>query len=107
MARERIKDYDEAGWKTQVVIDYCAQEKVVPKKDPGASVPDDWTGMSSKSVQRKILDKTGVEMASGEPGFAWERIGGKHATGKAMDFLEDRRDDFVHAGIDQLAAWNN
>jgi hypothetical protein len=102
---KRITEYEAAGEKTQVVIDYCARNRVVPRKSDDTALPTGWTGVSTETIQEGIKIAFGIDIATGTATYTWQRLGADYDVDAAVGFLRDRREELLDAGIDQLAAW--
>ncbi|WP_440764408.1 hypothetical protein [Natronorubrum sp. DTA7] len=102
---KRITDYYEAGTKTQIAIDYCARNKVVPRKSDNRYLPESWKGIPSSEVQEGIEREFGVQVANGTGTYMWQRLGADHDLDAALKFLQDRREELLDAGVQELATW--
>jgi hypothetical protein len=106
--KQRLKEYEEAGSKTKIALDYCAWKRIVPREEDQKDLPRGWTAMSSKAVRDKILEEGVIEkLGNGTPIFAWQRAGADSDVDYAIDLLEDRRDTLVEAGLKHEAAWED
>ena len=103
MTPKRITNYDDAGPKTQKVIDYCARHAIVPRKEDGLSLPHPWRGVSTGEVQAGLRDEFGEDFGNGTPLFAWQRLGADHDLDTALSLLENRREEFLEAGLRELS----
>jgi hypothetical protein len=103
---ERIEEYQEAGKKTRMVIDYCARYAVVPRKSDDSLLPDPWEGVSTEEIQEGVRREFGVDIGKGTATYTWQRLGADHDTQTALSTLQDRRKAFLDAGVKELAAWD-
>jgi hypothetical protein len=112
-----IESYSETTEKRQIVIDYCARYAVVPRKSDDPDLPAPWRGVSSEEIQVGIKEKFGVEVSKGMGTLTWEALGARgtenrgtvrvsgHDLEGPLVFLQERREEFLEAGLEQLAEW--
>ncbi|WP_226006034.1 hypothetical protein [Natrinema salinisoli] len=105
MAQKRITDYEDAGHKMQLVIDYCARHAVVPRKDDDPDLTEPWTGVSTETVQEGVRKEFGEDIGNGTATYTWQRLGADHDVNAALSFLKDRRKALLDTGLEELAAW--
>lgn len=102
---DRITSYTEAGEKMQMVIDYCARYAVVPRKSDDPELPEPWEGVSTEEIQEGIQKEFGEEIANGTATYTWQRLGADNDMDVAIETLQERREDFLSAGLKELAVW--
>ena len=112
-----IEDYSEATEKRKLVIDYCARYAVVPRKSDDSKLPAPWEGVSSEEIQAGIKEEFGRDISKGMGTLTWEALGARgrenrgtvkvsgHDVEEPLAFLQERREAFLDAGLDQLADW--
>ena len=105
MGLKRVTDYDDAGRKMQIVIDYCARNAVVPRKGDDDDLREPWTGVSTETIQEGVRNEFGEDIGAGTATYTWQRLGADHDVDAALNFLQDRREAFLEAGLNDLAAW--
>ncbi|UTF53433.1 hypothetical protein [Natronosalvus rutilus] len=102
---KRITDYREAGEKTQMAMDYCALNKVVPRKSDDPYLPESWKGIPSSEVREGMEREFGTQVASGTGTYMWQRIGADHDIEAALSFLQERREELLDGDLQELAGW--
>jgi hypothetical protein len=103
----RWNSYSEAKPKSRLVIDYCARYRVVPRKYDGPKTPEGWRAVSRKEVREGIKKEFGESVSPSMAGWTWEALGANNDVEGAVAFLQERREDFLDAGLQELADWDN
>lgn len=98
--RERIKHRDETAPLEGATIDYCALNRVTPRKYDEAALPKGWTVTSRRDIVEGIKQQFGVSVSEGTAGRTWERIGANKSVDTAMEFLQKYRDDLAAEGLE-------
>lgn len=91
----------------QKVIDYCARNAVVPRKEDHPRLPEPWEGVSTETIQRGLRDDHGVTIGNGTATYTWQRLGADNDLDAALSFLRERRDAFIEAGFHELTPWTS
>lgn len=112
-----IESYHETTEKRKLVIDYCARYAVVPRESDDPELPPPWEGVSSGEIQAGVKEKFGRDISTGMGTLTWEALGarGKQDRGTVqvsghdiegpLEFLQERRETLLDAGLEQLAEW--
>lgn len=104
---KRITNYDDAGEKMQMVIDYCALNEVVPRKSSDPVLPDPWQGVTTEDIQKGIEQDSEVTIGKGTATYTWQRLGADNDRSAALEFLEERRELFKQADLNDIAGWKS
>lgn len=112
-----IQSYSEATEKRKIVIDYCARYAEVPRKSDDPDLPEPWKGVSTEKIQKGIKEKFGIDVSEGMGTLTWEALGARgkenrgtvnvsgHDVEGPLAILQERREELLDAGLEQLAEW--
>lgn len=113
-----IESYSETTDKRKLVIDYCARYAVVPRDSDDSKLPEPWEGVSSEKIQNGIKEEFGRTVSRGMGTLTWEALGARGSVNRGtvkvsghdiegpLTFLQERREELLDAGLDQLAEWD-
>lgn len=114
-----IESYSETTENRQIVIDYCARYGVVPRQSDDSKLPSPWRGVSSEEIQAGVKEEFGLDISKGMGTLTWEALGARgkenrgtvrvsgHDVEGPLAFLQERREELLDAGLDELAEWKN